>query len=578
MNKTANKTGKELTGITALYCRLSRDDGKDGESNSIANQKLLLDKYANDNGFKNIRFYIDDGYTGTNFDRPGFLDLLNDMDEGKISTLIVKDSSRLGRDYLKVGYYTEMYFPEHDIRFIAVNDGVDSFDGEDELGPFRNVINETYAKDISRKTRSANRVRGNLGEPLSSKPPYGYIKSPEDKNKWIIDEEAAEVVRRIYRMCIEGKGNVAIARALHDSKVLTPMMLRQSQDPDYTAKRVKSDPYAWNKNTVEKILARQEYCGDIVNFKTYSKSFKIKRRFPSPAENRVIFKNVHEPIIDRDTWERVQEITQKNKRRRVKRDDVKPNIFLGLLFCADCGSKMWYEYRVTENGVIRSFVCSNRKDKKGTCEHSHYIRAEALEEVVALDIRRLAKFAEYDESAFAELLEQSSSKDAEKEKKILNDTISSAQARINQILYLYEKLYEDNASGKVNDNMFMKLSQRYEQEQEELNQKIYDANKRLSVLEEVPCSKEKFIKAVRKFMEFDELTAEITHELIDRIEIYAAEGKGKNKTQRITIHYRFIGSINVPDDFLPLMNHLKHNLNNGNAIEYIPAKSNNNNN
>ena len=298
--KTAAKQNETIIGITALYCRLSRDDGAEGESNSIANQKKLLSKYAKEHGFTNTKFYVDDGYTGTNFNRPGFQQMLEDMEMGYISTVIVKDSSRFGRNYLEVGQYTDYYFPEHNIRFIAINDCIDSENGEDDFSAFRNVMNEMYAKDISRKVRSSHRLRGNAGEPLAP-PPYGYVKDPENKKKWIIDPDAAEIVRRIFRLCIEGNGNETIARILQDDKILVPQAYWQSKGMSRGGKKTQANPYKWCKTTIGKMLALREYTGDIVNFKTYSKSFKNKTRIPNAEENMVIFKDVHEPIIDRDT-------------------------------------------------------------------------------------------------------------------------------------------------------------------------------------------------------------------------------------------------------------------------------------
>lgn len=296
--------------ITALYCRLSQDDKQEGDSNSIINQKKILKKYAMDRGYTNIQFYIDDGISGTTFNRAGFQSMIADVESGKVKRVIVKDMSRLGRDYLQVGYYTDSYFPDHSIRFIAINDCVDSDDGENELAPFRNVMNEMYARDISRKVRSSHRLRGNAGEPLAQ-PPYGYKKSPENKKWWIIDPEAAAVVRDIFAMAMEGKGNETIAGILQARKVLIPMAYWREKGLPRGGKVSQPDPYKWCKSTVEKILRQQEYCGDIVNFKTYSKSFKNKVRIPNPEENWAVFKNVHEPIIEREVWEQVQQHMQR---------------------------------------------------------------------------------------------------------------------------------------------------------------------------------------------------------------------------------------------------------------------------
>lgn len=541
-----SKKKQDNVGITALYCRLSRDDGAEGDSNSVANQKRMLTKYAKENGFGNTRFYVDDGYTGTNFNRPGFQQMLEDIEMGYVSTIIVKDMSRLGRDYLQVGYYTDTYFPDRNIRFIAVNDCVDSNDGENELAPFRNVMNEMYARDISRKVRSSHRLRGNAGEPLSQ-PPYGYMKSHENKKKWIVDAEAAQVVQDIFRMCLEGKGNETIARILQEQKVLIPMAYWQSKGLPRGGKKTQPNPYKWGKTTVAKILAQQEYCGDVINFKTYSKSFKNKSRIPNSEENWAVFKNVHEPIIDRETFEAVQKLISKTKRRAPKKENAEKNMFCDLLYCADCGSKLWSHVN-TVNKNIQYFSCSNYKtDTRGTCETRHYIRADAIEQVVMLELRRMAQFLQDDEEAFAELLAQKTNKDIIKEQKYLEEELRKSVARNEKISGLYEKLYEDNASGKVTDEWFMQLSHKYEVERMELKAKIADLHKRISNIGTMQQNKENFINAIRRFMGMQKLTAPLLRELIDKITVYETEGVGKNRSQRIMIHYKFIGYIEIPE-------------------------------
>ena len=485
---------KIQTGITALYCRLSRDDGTDNDSNSITNQKKLLQKYAKEYGFGNTRYYVDDGYTGTNFNRPGFQKLLEDMDMGYVTTLIVKDMSRLGRDYLQVGYYTDTYFPDRNIRFIAVNDCVDSADGENELAPFRNVMNEMYARDISRKVQSSHRLRGNAGEPLSQ-PPYGYLKSLENKKKWIVDAYAADIVRDIFRMCLEGKGQETIARILQERKVLIPMAYWYSLGLKRGGKRVQPDPYKWSKSSIAKILANQEYCGDIINFKTYSKSFKNKTRLENPEENWVIFKNVHEPIIDRETYEQVQKMVGKTKRRAPKAENGEKNMFADLLYCADCGSKLWYHIN-TINRDIHFFSCSNYKsDTRGSCETRHYIRADAIEQVVMWELQRMAAFLRSDEDVFAELLAQKTNADMIAEKKYMEAELQRCIARNNKVAELFEKLYEDNVEGKVTDEWFLQLSHKYEVERMELKEKIAALRGSISDLDSMQTNKDQFIHA-----------------------------------------------------------------------------------
>ena len=553
-------------GITALYCRLSRDDGMDGDSNSVANQKKLMQKYAKENGFGNTRFYVDDGYTGTNFNRPGFQKMLEDIEMGYISTIIVKDMSRLGRDYLQVGYYTDTYFPDRNIRFIAINDCVDSADGENELAPFRNVMNEMYARDISRKVRSSHRIRGNSGEPLSQ-PPYGYMKSPDNKKRWVIDPEAAQIVRDVFRMCLEGKGNETIARILQEREVLVPMAYWQSKGLDRGGKKTQPNPYKWSKSTIAKMLAQQEYCGDVINFKTYSKSFKNKARIPNPEENWAIFKGVHEPIIDRETFELVQELVGKTKRRSTKEKNGEKNMFSDLLYCADCGSKLWYHVK-QDKELIHYFSCSNYRGDRGTCDKTHYLRADSIYQVVMLELRRLARFLEDDEEAFAEMLAQKTNAQMRTEERLLQDTLQKAIVRNEEVAKLYERVYEDNVSGKVTDEWFMQLSHKYEVERMELKEKIRTTREALDNLSSIQRGQEQFVTAVRKFMEMKMITAPLLRELIDHIDVHHIEGRGKNRTQRIKIHYRFIGYIEIPQATFE-RNYIA-GVRQGVEIEYIP--------
>ena len=553
----------DYIGIAGLYTRLSRDDGTDSESNSIANQKRLLSQKAKELGFTNVKFYVDDGYTGTNFNRPGFQELLDDIEMGYISVVMVKDLSRLGRDYVSVGHYTDNYFPEHNIRFIAVNDMVDSDEGENEIAPFKNIMNEMYARDISRKIRSSNRIRGNLGEPLAQ-PPYGYMKSPENKKKWIVDPDASQVVKSIFRMCIEGKGNEAIAHVLQVNKVFIPMAYWHSKGLNRGGKQMPADPYRWSKTTVRKILTQQEYCGDIINFKTYSKNFKNKKRLMNAEENWRIFKDIHEPIIEREIFELVQENLLKVKRRAPKPENAKKHIFSGLIRCGDCGSNMRYHTNTT-NKEIHYFSCGNYiKDTRGNCPTRHYIRSDALEQIVLLELKHLVNFLKHDEERLAEILERKSNKDLYEETRYLEGELQKALARQQKVANLYEKLYEDNAEGKVTDEWFTHMSHKYELERTELKGKISELRKKLSSTQETTKGKDMFLNAVRSFMEMENLTAPLAKELIDHIDVYESEGKGKNKTQRIVIYYRFVGYIELPDK-TPIVNDTRQ----GVAVNYI---------
>lgn len=542
---------KKAEGITALYCRLSKDDGQDAESNSISNQKTFLAQKAKEYGLTDTRYYVDDGYTGTNFNRPGFQKMLEDIELGYVTTVMVKDLSRLGRHYVEVGNYTDTYFPEHDVRFIAVNDMVDSDEGENELAPFRNVMNEMYARDISRKIRCSHRLRGNMGEPLSQ-PPYGYMKSPENKKRWIIDPEAAEIVRTIFHMALNGDGPETIARKLSERHVLVPTAYWEQQGIRRGGKRLIEDKCHWRVSTIQNILCKREYCGDIVNFKTYSKSFKNKKRLFNNEENWVIFRDVHEPIIDRNTFELVQRKLSNTKRRKPKPENGEKNIFTDLLVCADCGKKLWYHTN-TINPDIHYFSCSNYvKDTRGTCKTRHYLRADAIELIVTNELKRLAALLECDEQAFATLLQQQSEKEQLAEKKRIEADLQKATSRSEQLVTLYEKLYEDNLTGKVTDEWFSQLSQKYDRERLAVKAKIADYRIRLNDLDLQKRGFEIFTAAIRKFMEMETLTAPLLWELIDHIDVYETEGTGRNRTQRITICYRFVGylEVPVPDDIL----------------------------
>lgn len=537
---------KNQIGITALYCRLSRDDGTESESNSIGNQKKLLSQKAKEMGLTDTKYYVDDGYTGTNFNRPGFQQLIDDIEIGLVSAVMVKDLSRLGRDYVSVGNYTDIYFPEHNVRFIAVNDAIDSDEGESEIAPFKNILNEMYARDISKKIRSSHRLRGSMGEPLSQ-PPYGYMKSPENKKKWIIDPEAATVVKSIFKMCLDGKGNETIARELQENKVLIPMAYWRSKGLNRGGKKTQTNPYKWCKTTIQKILSQQEYCGDIINFKTYSKSFKNKTRYENSKENWAVFKDVNEPIIDRETFETVQKFISKTKRRTPKKENGERSIFNGLIYCGDCHSKMRY-HTSTSNKEIHYFTCSDNKvDYRGKCPGRHYVRADALEEVVKLELRRLVEVLELDESYFAQLLLRKNDEEREKDKKFLESELQKAIARSNTVSQLYEKLYEDNVIGKVSDEWFVELSHKYEKERMNLKAKIADTRHQIEELKNTNSEYGKFISAIRRFMQMDNLTSPLLRELIDHIDIFETEGTGKSRTQRIVIYYRFIGYIELPN-------------------------------
>ncbi len=559
----------KIAGITALYCRLSRDEGADVESNSIVNQKRMLEKKAKEYGLTNTRCYVDDGYTGTNFNRPGFQQMLDDIEAGYITAVMVKDLSRLGRYAPEMGIYMDSYFPEHDVRFIAVNDMVDSAEGDNEIAPFKNVMNEMYARDISKKVRSAHRIRGNCGEPLGQ-PPYGYIKNPLNKKKWIIEPGAAEVVREIFKMCMEGKGNETIARILSERKILAPTAYWLDRGIKRGGKKIPKESWKWKCETVAKILSNQEYCGDVINFKTCSKNFRNKKRLENPEENWAIFKDVHEPIIDRSTFEQVQEMKAKTKRRAPKNNGGEKHLLSDYLYCGDCHSKLWYHTN-TVNKEIHYFSCSNyAKDYRGTCPTRHYIRADAIEQVVMLEIRRLAEFLRDDEDSFVQILSDKTNGDIQKQQKYLKDEIDKAASRNEKVSGLYEKLFEDHAENKVSEEWFMHMSQKYETERLELKNKIGRLRKELAEADELKHGQEAFVKAVRRFLSVQTLTRPLLQELIDRIDVFETEGVGKSRTQRISIYYRFVGYIEIPE--VPKRRHENYvvDTRQGVSVEYVP--------
>lgn len=537
MSTQSNKT-------TALYERLSRDDDVQGDSNSIVNQKKLLAKFAKDQGFQNIRHYTDDGYTGTNFNRPDFQKLLRDIETGCIETVIVKDMSRLGRDYLQVGMYTDNYFPEHDVRFIAVNDGVDSAEGDNEFAPFRNIMNEWYARDISRKVRSSQRLRGNAGEPLCQ-PPYGYMKSPDNPKQWVIDEEAKEVVERIYRMCIQGHGIEQTARILQEDKILTPIEYWRSKGIRKPGKRTRLyDPYFWCSATITKILTSREYIGDLVNFKTYSKSFKNKKRLENPEENQVVFENHHPAIIDKAVWEQVQRSRVKTNRRPPKTQPR--NMFAGLLYCADCGSRLHFNVNHPSTH-IGFFNCATYRTHRGNCKQSHYIRVDALEKIVLLDLSRMTHFVEKYEEEFVKLLIDKALRDMQSENQKREQELAAAVARNQEIDTLFDKMYEDNAGGKLSDDRFMQMSKRYDDEQRRLKLQISELQKEVKKERRHNIDADGFLAIVRKYTNLQELNPLIVNELIEKIVVHQSEKIGKERVQKVEIYYNFIGLLELPD-------------------------------
>ena len=528
----------------ALYCRLSRDDNMDSESNSIQNQRKILQKAAKDKGYTDTVFFVDDGITGTTMKRPGFQKMLTAIEAGYISAVFVKDLSRLGRNYIEVGKLTEEFFPLHDIRLVAVSDGVDSDEGEDDFTPFKNIMNEYYAKDISKKRRIVNKMKGNAGVPLSP-PPYGYIKNPDDPRFWVIEQEAAEVVRRIYRMALEGYGLAEIAARLAADGVVNPTYYWRSRGTSRGGSKSTVEPTKWGHTTVKKILTLQEYCGDVVNFKSYSKSYKMKKRIENPEENRAIFLNVHEAIIDRQTWEKVQAL-QKGTRRKKPTVTQEPSVFSGLLKCPECGGNLNFHFN-QNNHDIKFFSCQNHNSGYRKCSKTHYIRLDFLEQVVLYEVKRLACFASEYENDFIKAMIGRSAKVAENGRIRKQRELDALTARDRELDILFERLYEDNVAGKIDDARFAKMSKRYEQEQGENAKKIKALRLELKKDESKRMDIDDFLETVRRYTDATTITKRMVAELIDHIEVYHAEKQDGVTNQRVVIYYNCIGAFDVPD-------------------------------
>ena len=547
--------------ITALYCRLSQDDMLAGESNSITNQKAILLKYAQDNGFSNPQFYVDDGFSGTNFNRPDFIRMMNDVESGKVETVITKDLSRLGRDYLKTGEYIEIIFPDYDVRYIAINDNVDTFKSENELMAFKNIFNDWFARDTSKKIKAVFKAKGMSGKHLSS-PIYGYMRSETDKNLWVIDEETAPVVRKIFKLCIDGYGPTQIARILTEEGIPTPTAYAKSKGRN--AGHPNAKLHRWGEQTVDHILEKAEYAGHTVNFRTHIKSYKSKKRIDNPKEEWVIFENTHEPIISQHDFDLVQEL-RKNKRRIQKCGETNP--FSGMVYCADCGSKMYLCRSKYLNDDQEHLKCSTYAQDKDTCT-AHYIRTIVLREIVLKELNKLLVTVKQNEDMFVREAMNTSTQKHFSELKRARKMLAQAEKRFSELDKLFTRLYEDNVSGKVTDEWFMQLSHKYEVERMELKEKIRTTREALDNLSSIQRGQEQFVAAVRKFMEMKMITAPLLRELIDHIDVHHIEGRGKNRTQRIKIHYRFIGYIEIPQATFE-RNYIA-GVRQGVEIEYIP--------
>ena len=531
--------------ITALYPRLSHEDELSGESNSISNQKRILEAYAKQNGFTNLKWYTDDGFSGANFQRPGFQSMLADIEAGLVGTVIVKDMSRLGRNYLQVGMYTEMIFPQKNVRFIAINDGVDSAQGENDFAPLRNIFNEWLVRDTSKKIRAVKRSKGMSGKPVTSKPVYGYLMD-EDEN-FIIDEEAAPVVKQIYSLCLAGNGPTKIARMLTEQQIPTPGTLEYRRTgstrryhPGYECK--------WATNTVVHLLENREYTGCLVNFKTEKVSYKLKHSVENPPEKQAVFENHHEPIIDRETWERVQEL-RKQRKRPNRYDEV--GLFSGILFCADCGSVMYQQRYQTDKRKQDCYICGSYKKRTADCT-AHFIRTELLTAGVTENLRKITSYAAKHEARFMKLLVEQNEDGGRRRNAARKKELETAQKRISELSAIFKRLYEDSVTGRISDERFSELSADYEAEQKELKERAAGLQAELSKSQEAAENAEKFMKVVRRHTSFEELTPTLLREFVEKIVIHesvALDGKrrGKLRRQEIEIYYSFVGKVELPD-------------------------------
>ena len=566
MKQSNNKKSRDVTAF--LYERLSRDDNLEGESYSIGNQKKLLAKVAKEKGYTNLVHFLDDGISGVTMDRPGFVEMICQLEQGKAAAVFVKDLSRLGRNYIEVGRLTEEFFPNHDIRLVAVSDNIDTAEGENELAPIRNLFNEWYARDISKKRRISNKIKGNAGEPMGQ-PPYGYIKDPNDPKHWIVDDEAAQVVRRVYSMTLEGFGTEQIAAQLEKDGVLTPRAYWLTKGIKRPGKGKQQPPTKWNSSTITKILSLQEYCGDILNFKTYSKSYKNKKRIDNDRENWVVFQDVHEAIIERAVYEQVQQKRGKIRKRRTNNGEH--NMFSGLLVCADCGSNLHFHFN-QGNPEIKYFNCSNYKGNRGTCTSTHYVRVDFLEEVVLGEIRRLTKFASLYEDEFVKAVIGHSQQAEQTDRKLKEKELKTLLARDEELDGLFERIYEVNVSGKLSDDRFAKMSRRYEDEQKELAEKIKKLRSEIEKQSSRSMTTDMFIGLVRKYTRARKLTPRMLNELIEKIEVFNAEKIDGVWEQRLRIHYNCVGTIEIPT-VLPLpIPEVSVNTRKGVVVNYAPCE------
>lgn len=535
MNTLNNAVNKYA--VTALYVRLSRDDMLEGESNSITNQKQILKRYADDHGFFNTRYYVDDGISGTTFEREGFQQMISDIEKGEIKAVIVKDQSRLGREHLMTRYYMEIFFPNNDVQFIAVYDNYDSENGDNDFAPFKNIINEWYARDTSKKIRAVFQSKGKSGEIMCRFAPYGYLKDPESKKHWLVDEEAAEVVRQIFDLYINGMGTKTIAQYLEKNGVLAPSDYMKSKGLP-TSRISQTEKVRWTSATINLMLSRQEYIGDVVNFKTTRKSYKNHKKIIIPVEDRMVFKGVNEPIISVQTWENAQSILVKRKRVPQKRE---PDIFQSYLFCSDCGEKLYLKQRNNPNRA--NYVCSGYTKGITDCS-THYIKQNTLKNLVLENIQDIVSSANLDKKKFAEELRNKMDSKNDKEFKHTVKEAEKLKARCLALDKIIQKLFEDRVGEKISDERYFTMVESYEKEQSEIKEKLTTYQEKINEHNDEKKGVDYFLKLVNKHSQITELTPQILLEFIDKIVVHqTVKGEG-GSFQTVEIHYKGVGVLN----------------------------------
>ncbi len=537
----------------ALYERLSRDDEMQGESNSIVNQKRYLEEYAQAQGFKNIRHFTDDGYSGTNFKRPGFQEMIAAIEAGEIDVVCVKDLSRFGRDYLKVGFYTEIMFPEKGVRFIAINNSVDSANPtENDFTPFLNIMNEWYAKDTSNKIRAIFRSRMQDGKRCSGAIPYGYRRDPEDKNHLLIDEEAAKVVRRIYQMVIDGMGSQAIANQLTADNVLIPSAYLEQSEHGESRNHSYHDPCRWNCTAVSYILDKQEYMGHTVLGKTICENFKAKKRRKARPDELIIFENTHEPIIDAETWHLVQKLRRRTRRKLA--NGSYSHRLSGLVYCADCGKRLSYSSPQSQHrpdgktyDADSSFRCPTYKSMYGECT-MHYIKSSTLDKLVDEAVRKIARYVLRNEQAFLEQVRVLTSADQKQTQSEDKKELVNIKKRIAELDNYIKRLYEGNASGKIPDRQFEKLMAQYDSEQQELEERVKEIEVSIHEIQQESENGQQFVRLVQKYRDLTEIDQTALNEFIDKVVVHEATGgRTADRSQQIDIYFNFIGQFMVED-------------------------------